>query len=188
MPNLLFGIAGNTEVPLDERTVRSTAVPVDETAPAAVQDDAPEPNEVEVDSNPNLPIVNRQLASHWVEGEQYPPFWGTEVAEQYEHNAIIDRQVSTSGTAAARESAGQFGHGTASYAIGIEPVGDLRDGGKMGNEYFAAGKPDIQETAGAYMTTPPGYDQGVTAKVNATGKNASRAANSAYDAWWNGGN
>lgn len=189
MPNMLFGLVGNASVPTDEKVVRSTATPVQKDAPAAVQEHAPGWNEIpEGDQNPNLGIVNRTEASHWVEGEQYPPFWGPTVNEQYEHNAIIDRQVSTSGTAASREAAGQFGHGTASYAVGIEPVGDLREGGKLGNDYFAAGKPDIQEDAGNYMSVPPGYDQAVTAKVNATGKNASRVAgNSAYDAWWNGG-
>jgi len=188
MPNLLFGLVGNTGVPVDEKVVRSTATPVDDTAPPAVEDNPPDFNEIpQTDPNPNLGMVNRQTASHWVEGEQYAPFWGAEVAEQVEHNLIIDRQVSTSGTAAAREAAGQFGHGTASYAVGIEPVEDLRDGGQLGNEYLAVGKPDIQETAGSYMTTPPGYDQGITSKVNETGKANSRERFSAYDAWWNEG-
>lgn len=188
MPNLLFGLVGNTEIPLDEKVVRSTATPVVDDAPAAMQEAPPDFNDTQDhDPNPNLGIVNRQLASHWVEGEQYSPFWQAAVDQQYEHNAIIDRQVSTSGTAAAREAAGQFGHGTAKYAVGIEPVGDLRDGGKMGNEYFSAGKPDIQEPAGNFMTVAPGYDQGVTGKVNQSGKTITRNAYSVYNAWWNEG-
>jgi len=179
---------GNAPVPVDEKVVRSTATPVEKDAPAAVQEHAPDFNERPTgDDNPNLGIVNRTEASHWIQGEQYPPFWGAEVSEQYQHNAIIDRQVSTSGTAAARESAGQFGHGTASYAIGIEPQGDLREGGKLGNDYFSAGKPDIQSDAGNYMSIPPGADQMAIAKVNATGKQATRQAASAYDTWWNAG-
>lgn len=190
MPNMLFGLIGNAGTPADEKVVRSTATPVDNTAPAAVQDHVPDFNEKpDTDDNPNLGIVNRQLASLWVEGQQYPPFWGDEVAEQADHNLLIDRQVSTSGTAAAREAAGQFGHGTASYAVGIEPTSDLREGGKLGNDYFSAGKPDIQETAGNYMTAPPGYDQATAAAAAYSGKGAARdsgnsAFDGAYDKYW----
>jgi len=109
------------------------------------------------------------------------------VDNQTAHNLLIDRQVSSSGTAAAREASGQFGHGTASYAIGIEPTGDLREGGKLGNDYFSAGKPDIQNGAGSYMTTPPGYDLMTSDMVAQTGKDAARQAGNPYDAWWKGG-
>lgn len=188
MPNLLFGLVGNTAIPTDEKVVRSTATPVVQDAPAAMQDSPPDFNErPQGDPNPNLGIVNRQTASHWVQGEKYSPFWEQAVDNQWQHNATIDSQVSSSGTAAAREAAGQFGHGSASYAVGIEPVGDLREGGKMGNEYLSIGKPDIQEPMGDYMSVPPGYDQGITSKVNQTGKDASRDTYGAYDAWWNEG-
>lgn len=189
MPNMLFGLMGNTEVPLDEKVVRSTAPPVEKDAPPAMESDVPQFNEpMETDQNPNLGMNNRTLASHWVEGQQSAPFWQGQVDNQFEHNAIVDSTISTKGTAAAREAAGQFGHGTLSYAVGIEPVSDLRDGGKMGNEYFAAGKPDIQSTAGEYMSVPPGYDQTAKGKAAATGKVAMKeAAASAYDTWWNGG-
>lgn len=192
MTNMLFGVMGNTGVPVDEKVVRATATPVEHDAPPAVQSEAPEFNEgVEADENPNLGIVNRTLASHWVEGEQYAPFWEGQVNDQVVHNAIIDKQVSTSGTAAAREAAGQFGHGSASYAIGIEPQQDLQGPGGFGNEYFSAGKPDIQDTAGNYMTVPPGYDQTNSIKASAAGKKYAREANqggiSPYDLMWNGG-
>lgn len=190
MPNMLFGLMGNTEVPLDEKVVRSTAPPVEKDAPAAMESDSPQWNEVvETDQNPNLGMNNRTLASHWIKGQQTPPFWQGQVDTQFEHNAIVDSRISTAGTAAQREAAGQFGHGTLSYAVGIEPVGDLREGGKMGNEYFSAGKPDIQESAGMYMSVPPGYDQQTKGKAAAAGAAGMReAAASAYDTWWQGGN
>lgn len=189
MTSLLFGTMGNYGIPADEKVVRSTATPVDKTAPAAMESNAPAWNEIaETDGNPNLGIVNRTVASHWVEGQQSAPFWSAEVDDQAQHNLIIDRQVSSSGTAAQREASGQFGHGTASYAIGIEPQGDLRDGGKLGNDYFSAGKPDIQSTSGDYMTVPPGYDGAVSAQVAMAGKDASRDSGAGiYDAWWKGG-
>jgi hypothetical protein len=190
MTSLMFGVMGNHGVPVDEKVVRSTALPVEKDAPAAMESDVPQWNEpAETDQNVNLGMNTRTLASHWVEGEQSAPFWQGAVDQNIQHNALVDGRISSSGTAAQREAAGQFGHGTASYAIGIEPVGDLREGGAFGNEYFAAGKPDIQETAGNYMSVPPGYDQATTGKVAQTGKVvAHQAATSAYDAWWNGGN
>jgi hypothetical protein len=189
MTSLLFGTMGNHGIPADEKVVRSTALPVEKDAPAAMESDTPQWNEpVETDPNPNLGMNPRTLASHWVEGEQSAPFWQGSVDQSIQHNALVDSRISSSGTAAAREAAGQFGHGTASYAIGIEPVGDLRDGGKMGNEYFAAGKPDIQDTAGDYMSVPPGYDQSTSGQAAAAGKTAAReAVQSAYDVYWNGG-
>jgi hypothetical protein len=187
--NLLFGMMGNHGVPADEKVVRATATPVDSGAPAAMETDAPQWGEkMETDGNPNLGIVNRTKASHWVEGEQSAPFWRSEVDAQVNHNLLIDQQVSTSGTAAAREAAGQFGHGTLSYGVALEPVGDLREGGKLGNDYFSVGKPDIQNGAGDYMSVPPGYDHGTAGAAAATGKGAAReAAASVYDVWWRGG-
>lgn len=192
MTNMLFGVMGNNDVPVDEKVVRATATPVQVDAPPAVQKEAPEWNEgVEADTNPQLGMVNRTLASHWVEGQQYAPFWEGQVNDQVIHNVLIDKQVSTSGTAAAREAAGQFGHGTASYAVGIEPQQDLQGPGGFGNEYMSVGKPDIQSTSGDYMTVPPGYDQTNSIKASAAGKTYARNANaggvSPYDVFWNGG-
>lgn len=186
--NLQFGLL-TQGVPADEKVVRNTAVPVDPDAPAAMQQDQPQQQEVETDHNPNLGMVNRQLASKWFPSIKFPPFWKPSVDDQAQHNLIIDRQVSTSGTAAAREAAGEFGHGTAAYAVGIEPVGDLQDGHKMGNEYFKANEKNIQSTMGDVMTTPPGTDQGTKGAVAGMGKVYARQAATAglYNAFWNEG-
>jgi hypothetical protein len=190
MASIMFGTLSTTGVPADEKVVRSTATPVDHNAPAAMQTDMPQMSEVETDHNPNLGMVNRQLASRWFERIRSRPEWKQRVDDGYEHNAIIDRQVSSSGTAAAKEATGEWGHGTIPHAIGIEPVGDLTDGGKMGNEYFKTNERDIQETAGMEMQPPTNYDQGVTGRVSATGKTSARQAAMAgmYNAFWNGGN
>jgi hypothetical protein len=190
MTNLYFGTL-REGVPADEKVVRQTATPYDRDAPAAMQDSMPDRGEVETDPNPTLGMVNRQKSSLWVQGKKFFPWWKGSVDESYEHNAIIDRQVSTSGTAAAREAAGEWGHGTASFAVGIEPVGDLTDGGAFSNEYFKRNDRDIQETADpTMMSVPPGYDQSVNGRVSAEGKVASRAAAMAgmYNTFWNSGN
>jgi hypothetical protein len=187
--SLMFGTLSSTGVPADEEVVRSTATPVEMDAPAAMQEDMPEQQEVETDPNPHLGMVNRQLASKWVEGQQSVPqeipVYGAENAA----NQLINQQVATSGTAAAREAAGIRGHGTLSYAVGIEPVQGLVDGHRMGNDYFTTNKRNIQDGMRHDMSVPPGTDQSTKGAVAALGKeNARKAAEAAmYQAFWNGG-
>lgn len=190
MTSLYFGLLRDG-VPAEEKTVRSTTEPYDRDAPAAQQDSMPDFQELPTDPNPNLGMVNRQLGSHWIQGIRNAPFWRKKVDDATEYNATVNRQVSSSGTAAAREASGEWGHPSLSYAVGIEPVSDLRDGGKMGNEYFKTVDKDIQETSdNSMMSVPPGYDQSVNARVSAEGKALSRKASQAslYDSFWNGGN
>jgi len=186
--SLFMGHLNTIGVPADEKTVRNTATPVEYDAPPAMMDDQPEMQEVETDSNPNLGLASRQLASKWSEGQRAVPQDGI-VSEQNESNQMVNRQVSTSGTAAARELAGET-HKNLSYAVGIEPVYDLADPNhKMGNTYFVRTPRNVQETATDYMTVPPGQDHAIEGNIAAYGKVASRnAAQSAlYNTWWNGG-
>lgn len=188
MTSLLYGAVSHRVVPTDENIVRMTTAPVTPDAPPAVADAAPDHNEVETDTNPLLGMSTRQLASKWHEGQQYPPSWAGAVNDADNHNAIVDKRISSSGTAAAREAAGVFGHGTLSYAEGIEPVGDLRDGGSFGNEYFKTVPRDIQAPASDYMTAAPGSDMDTASRVSAAGKDASRnaATAAAYRNMWEG--
>jgi hypothetical protein len=189
MTSLMFGTLNTIGVPADEEVVRSTATPVEMDAPAAMQEDMPVQSEVETDHNPHLGMVNRQLASKWTEGQQSVPSEIPTYTEENASNQIINAQVATSGTAAAREAAGIRGHGTLSYAVGIEPVGDLQDGHHMGNDYFTTNKRVIQDGMRKDMTVPPGTDQSTKGAVAALGKeNARKAATmAAYNAFWNGG-
>jgi len=187
MTSLFFGQL-REGVPADEKVVRNTATRVDKDAPAAMQNDMPEMSEVETDPNPNLGMVGRQLSSKWIPRLFGKPFWQPQVDDQTQHNLIVDRQVSTSGYSASQEAAGEWGHGTMPAAIGIEPVGDLRDGGKMGNEYFVRNDRDIQETMGQEMQPVSDYDHSVSGRASAAGKiNARQASMAAYNAFWNGG-
>lgn len=188
MTSLYFGTL-RQGVPADEKVVRQTATPYDRDTPAAMQDSMPDRGELETDPNPDLGMVGRQKGSLWRQGSRFLPWWKGSVDESYEHNAIIDRQVSSSGTAAAREASGEWGHGTASYAVGIEPVSDLTDGGSFGNEYFKRNDREIQETSdNSMMSVPPGYDQSVKGRVAAEGKVAARVSSmGAYNTFWNNG-
>lgn len=188
MASLMMASLNRTGVPADESVVRNTATPVDINAPAAEQESAPDRNEFESDPNPNLGMVPRQLASHVIPTEKYSPFWSGEVDDSHNYNDIVNRQVSSSGTAAAREASGQFGHGTMQVMEGIEPVADLIDGGSYGNTYFVANDPKIQSSSGSYMTTPPGQDYTIPGLVAGVGKTNARDAAEAsmYNVWYNG--
>lgn len=189
MTNLFLGHLSRASVPADQETVRATATPVYQDKPAAVQQDTPVQNQVQTDSDPNLGMESRQLASHWTEGVQSAPFWGADVAGYTETTRVINEQVSTSGTAAQREMAGQFGHGSLSYAVGIEPVKDLTQGGKMTNDYFVRTDRIIQDTADNTMMTPGIQSTDVKAQISERGKRNARNAAAAgmYAQFWNGG-
>src|SRR6478736_2351548 len=137
MSTLYWGALSDVGVPQDIEKVTRNTFPVQVDAPPAEKQDAPDLNEVETDPNPELGYTGHQLASSWHQPEKAPPPGPTATAE---HNAIIDRQVATSGTAASREAAGQWGHGSAAFAVGIEPT-PLEV--QFGTDYFAADKYDI---------------------------------------------
>ena len=188
MTSMLFGVmSGDQPVPVDQNVVRMPTSVVQTDGPAAVAEDMPEPQEFESDPNPLLGMATRTLASAWHEGEQSPPEWIGRQDNDHLHNDLVNARISSAGTAAAREAAGRWGHGTLSFAVGIEPVGDLVDGGRMGNEYFAVDKPDIQDGMGDYMT-PASVDHSLIGALSATGKDAARdAAQSAlYNTWYQG--
>jgi hypothetical protein len=170
-------------IPADENTVRSTTAPVEPDAPPAEAKGAPEWNEVETDPNPHLGMATRQVASDWHQPEKYAPGWAA-YANPTDSATIINQQVDSSGTAAARELAGQQGHGTYAYAVGIEPV--VRDGASFGADYFEAAQRGAQEDIPDQMSRPFGVDRddvsavAYAAKVNARDATAA----SVYAAWY----
>lgn len=188
MTSLFMGGMIADGVPADEKVVRNTATPYEHDAPAAMQDDMPEQQELETDSNPSLGLAPRQMASKWIEGSA-ASVANDIVSEQNRSNQSVNDQVSTSGTAASRELSGQT-HKNMSYAIGIEPVSDLADPNhKMGNTYFVRNERDVQATMGNQMSVPPGQDHAIEGDIATYGKSSARdAASSAqYNSWWNGG-
>jgi hypothetical protein len=188
MTSLFMGTVVTTGVPAEEAVVRNTATPVDVNAAPAMQDDQPVMQEMETDPNPTLGMSPRQMASKWTEGSRADAPDDI-VAEQNKSNQMINDQVSTSGTAAARELAGQT-HKNLSYAVGIEPTFDLADPNhKMGNTYFVRNQRNVQEGMTDYMSVPPGQDHAIEGNIAAYGKVAARDAATAglYEAWWNGG-
>jgi hypothetical protein len=185
MTSLFLGRVDTAGVPADEKVIRNTATPVYVDAPPAEMPSMPDTNQVETDPNPNLGMTPRQLGSMWVEGSHIRPVDNiTDI--QVESNQVVNRQVSTSGTAAGRELAGET-HKNASYAVGIEAPFDLADPNhKMGNTYFVRNPRDVQATMGSVMQAPPGMDQPQQGNIAAYGKSAARDAAQAnlYRDWW----
>lgn len=183
MSTLLYAL-DRGPIPANEQVVRSTTEYVDDNKPAAEMPEAPEFEEVMTDPDPGLGMVNRQLASHWVQTEKYAPSWAKEATSITDDQASLNRRQAVQGTAAARELAGQFGHGTMAYALGIEPV--LRDGAAYGTEYFAADERGIQEDVRVYLNPAPGSDRDSVSAVAGAAKLAARDAGSAglYEAWY----
>jgi hypothetical protein len=155
-----------------------------------MQDDMPVQQELETDKDPQLGLASRQMASKWVEGVSLPPEWKGQADDVSDSFNSVNRRQGTSGTAAAREAAGIV-NPNLSYAVGIEPVGDLSDDNhKFGNDYFVRETRDIQATSdNEMMTVPPGYYHMSQEAVIAAGKANARDAAAAgpYDLFWNGG-
>lgn len=171
MTNAWFLGAANS-VPQDEAVVRSTIEPIRDDGESAELQSAPEWNAREFDNSGELTgLSHRMKGSDTRDTEKFTPWWLP--LSQVDYSGLIDGQVSSSGTAAARESAGQAGHGTMQYAIGLEP--EIRDGGRFGNDYFVSAPLDIQEGAGHYMS-PPDQDNWLSSLAQDTAEQNSRKA------------
>lgn len=182
MSTLLYGM-DRAPVPVDESAVRSTVDPSTPDAPPAEAAAAPDFNQVETDPNPHNGLATRQVASDWHASERYAPSWADR-ANPTASFAEVNSRIDSTGTAAARELAGEQGHGTMAYAVGIEPV--LREGGAFGADYFAVDPRGAMEGIGDEMSLAPGVDHDVTGAVAGAAKSAARDATAAstYAAWY----
>lgn len=159
--------------PVTDDSVRSTVDVVNDTAPSAEETGAPGVNEYLSDPDTGNGLTTRHVNGHTYPSEQYVPDW--ENANEQLTNSV-NAQVSTSGTAAAREAAGRWGHGTLQWTNSLEPViGDDRPG--MDNVYFEADptrRP--QDNAGNEISSPLPASQTALNYINATSRQASRQA------------
>ena len=170
MTNAWF-LGAQGPVPQNEDDARSTLEPI-RTSGATVEGDEPEWNEFQSDDSPELVgLAPRLKGPDTRDSEHGPAFWLAQAG--YPYNDRIDEQVSSSGTAAAREASGKFGHGTMQYADSVEPV--VRDGGSFGQTYFAGHPHDIQSEAGDYMA-PALADNWAVAVDTAEAKAAARGS------------
>lgn len=150
MTNAWF-LGAASSVPQTESEVRSTVEPIRNDDASVEMPHAPEFNEFDTDESGELVGLSpRVVIGPTDDTQKYAPWWARLADEP--HNIIVDRQVASSGTAAAREMNGEQGHGTMQYTESLEPV--IRDGARFGNDYFVANEMVAQEGAGSYMTPP----------------------------------
>lgn len=179
MSTLLYGWG---HVQRDEAVIRSTTDTVDKDAPAETQAAAPDFNQIELSGNERGGLSPNQLSSHVVPTSKYVPLPSN---TNTDFAAPINHQVSSSGTAAAREQSGYWGHGTMQIAEGIQP--QIYDGMQFKEEYFTATKLMPQGTTTDYLV-PPSNDPVTLAMEASLGRKRAAQAQRAgqYSAWVNG--
>jgi len=173
MSGLLMRHVGDSQgAPMTEEEATTTIEPIRHDPEMAEAQHAPEFNEIDTDESGELTgLAPRLVGSDTVDTDKYAPWWAERATVN--HNAVVDNQVASSGTAAARELAGQQGHGTMQYALGIEPI--IRDGAEFGNDYFLSHNATVQDGAGDYMT-PLADDNWANAVAQSVGTSNSRDA------------
>lgn len=179
--SLAWLVGARIAVPQDATPVRSTIEPVRTDGPAEDMN-APGFNEVNVDSSGQLVGLSpRQESGDVHDSAQYVPWWVALASNDYEK--VIDDQVSSSGTAAAREAGGVFGHGTFMYTESIEPA--VRDGSFFGNDYFVTNPLGANELGGNYMqpTIQPA-DAMALAQAFATDNSRKAYQSTLYGQWF----
>lgn len=173
MSTLLYLGGDETGTPADPLIVRATTEKVFNDSPPAEQDAPPDQNEIETDGNPNLGMVNRQLASEWHEPIKGRNAVSAQASAQLAEQ--VNRQVASAGRAPNLEETNDvFGHGSVAWAYGIEPT--LADGHAFGSDYFAANPTGSQEGIPQVMSVAPGYDRSVTGDVAQSAKERTRDA------------
>lgn len=168
----LFYQGPNEPVPQDEREVSSTVTVVDGDAEPAVQEHVTDFNETFTDPDTEGGLTPHQVASFVSPSVRYVP--NVDASAQDEHNAMINRQVSTAGVAPAKEATGEWGHGTMKLVEGIEPT--IRDGSQLGSDYFTAYPHDVGKASGDYMTPAQPADPTTRGDAAATAVVAARKA------------
>lgn len=182
MSTALFALhAGNA--PADQELARATTQTVSVDAPPDVEQGIPDFNETVRATTQHDGLTTSDLAPPYIEAHKYIPEWAGNAQVGPSFSRINDTQA-TLGTAAAREMAGEFGHGSMPVTIGIEPV--IRDGGTFGTDYFGVDKPGIQGGMSPMMEQAPGYDADIRGALSNRGKVTSHEAAGAANQPWLG--
>jgi hypothetical protein len=152
----------NGPVPRDENVIRSTTATIENDAPADMQDSAPDYNDFTSAKHEDGGLTTNTLSSHVTPSERYIP---TITNADQDLFTATNSQVSSSGTAAAKELTGRWGHGTFKVVEGIEPT--IVDGTQFDNLYFKGNVGVLQGAAGD-MTAASISDPATTGLVEQT--------------------
>jgi hypothetical protein len=178
--NLLWANQRGPAAP-DLDNVRSTTNVINRDDPVAMQENSPEYNQTFTDPDTEGGLTEHQVSSHIIESVKADP--RVDASAQDEHNAIVNRQVSTSGFSPHLEALGIWGHGTLKIVEGIEPT--IVDGHELRSDYMAAHpRPDMSMQP--FMTPAKTADPATSQAAQATGQDNSRTAvqESMYSAFY----
>lgn len=159
----------DVSVDRENETARTLIEPVRDSAIPEVNT---EYNAVVLDNTPELTGLSRTTpgADNTPSRRNAPPGY------ESDWSSIIDNQVASSGTAAAREQSGVRGHGTMAYDASIEPT--MRDGARLGGDYFLSNNMPVQDGATNQMN-PAVQDNLWASSAQAFAIKQARAANNA---------
>lgn len=170
MGSLLFQGAFATGLQEDE--AQSTVEPIRTDGTEAELSTAPEWNMSETDDSGQLIGLSPRVVGSHTEGKEH---FAPDISE-YDTARIgndnLDNQVASSGTAAAREVAGQSGHGPVLLTEGIEPLNPAQ---RYGNDYFVVPQMGANELSGEFME-PVSNDHWLQAVAQSNANDNSRAA------------
>ncbi len=150
MTSALYAVGSTEPVPQYEGEAQPGLEPVRTDGPAEA-DSPPDWNELDTDTAPTGHGLNTKSAgAYTVPTEDYRPWWAAIVAPIARGIEAMNIAQPQKGTAAAREEAGEQGHGTMQWEDSIDPV--IRPGAAFGNDYFTVTPKAIQEGSGQQMT------------------------------------
>ena len=159
--------------------VKSTVTTVDASEPAAVLPVEPSYNALITDSTGEGGLTPSSLASYVEPSVPAIPeptnTLGIAVQTQ------VNDGIATKGTAAAREAAGTWGHGTIKKVVGIEPT--IVDGTALGSTYFAVSDDGPAVSSSPYMAATGQADPGVQATGTTRAREAAANPQAAYNAF-----
>lgn len=177
----LFYTAAAANIPQSDtlENVRSTVTTVDKDSDASVATSTPERNLLETDAHTDGGLTTHQVASQVTPSERFAP---TTVSTS-SHSDELNNSWSSSGTAAAREAAGQWGHGT---AYSQDAMTRIPDGTAFSEEYFERDRRGMNEQVTNYMTANS-VDNAELDDISDAGKSRAREANNVniYQALYN---
>jgi hypothetical protein len=138
-------------VPQTEEEARPGLEPIRTDKEGAEAQHAPDWNEPQYDSGQLGAGLNRRTeGADTTDTVDYRPWWAGLIPGIKSGIEQMNEAQDTKGTAAAREIAGQQGHGTMQYADSIDPV--IRPGAAYGNDFFRVLPKGIQDGSPDSMT------------------------------------
>lgn len=152
--------------------VRSTVTTVDPDSDASVAVSTPERGRLETDPHTDGGLTTHQVSSQVNPSDQYAPA----TVSRGDHNDALNASWSEVGTAAAREAAGQWGHGTAYSQDSMERI---PDGVAFEETYFARDRRGMNEEVSDFMSPTDTVDGQSLQNTAQAGMNAARQANTA---------